>query len=86
MQDAVTITTNHSGPDSPARQRVESSVIKAAGYLAANSTLDIEFHSGSIYRYHGVDDRVAAEFFTAGSIGRYYTRQIRGTYKSEKIS
>ena len=66
-------------------QTMESSMIKRAGYLASSQILDIEFHSGAVYRYYDIDDRVTAEFFTAGSPGRYYNKFIKGAYRSEKI-
>ena len=70
---------------SPNMEPVESSFIARVGYRAIDSVLDIEFKSGARWRYRGVEDRVFAELMIAGSVGGYYSREIRGQYDSERV-
>ena len=70
----------------PVMQPFKSSVIKSAGYLASESTLDIEFLSGKRYRYFGVGDTVWTEFTMADSVGRFYNREIKGVFDSESLT
>lgn len=58
---------------------VASKAIAAVGY--DGYTLTIEFTSGRIYDHPGVPPSVFRELMNAPSIGRYYSKCIRGRYK-----
>jgi len=67
------------------RNTVSSSAIKSIGYDAAKSQLEVEFSSGSVYRYHDVKPENYAELFKAQSVGKHFGKHIAGKFKSEKI-
>jgi hypothetical protein len=75
----------HSEPRSPKRLAVESSSIANVGYNARQRILDIQFHSGAVYRYSTVPKEVHAQFLKAPSKGRYFSAQIRGKYPFQRL-
>ncbi len=72
-------------PAQIARKAVESSNLASIGYHAARRILEVEFHSGSIYRYLEVPKEVFAEIMSAESKGRYFTAHIRNGYRFERV-
>lgn len=60
------------------RAPVRSSDLRSVGYL--ESILEIEFHSGGLYQYHGVPEHVYNALMSAPSKGRYFHRAVRGVY------
>lgn len=66
------------------RQRVKSSQIRSIGYDTQTSKLDVEFHSGSVYRYEGVPLSVADELLVAPSISTYFGQNIKDKYETFK--
>lgn len=67
------------------RTPVESSNIAAIGYTENNETLEVEFKNGGVYQYFDVPKWVHAELMAAESKGQYLNRQVKGTYKFEKV-
>ena len=67
------------------RVNVVSSNINSVGYEESSNTLEIEFKSGSVYQYFNVPQEVYNELLQAGSIGGYFVKNIRDTYRSYKI-
>jgi len=67
------------------RERVSSSVIASVGYDDDTLTLEVEFHSGAVYRYFDIPNLVHTEFLAADSLGGYFTRHIRDEYPYERI-
>jgi len=65
------------------RQPVKSSQIRSVGYDPAEHVLEIEFHSGGIYRYFGVPAEVHAALLRARSRGKYFEAHIKGAYLCE---
>lgn len=63
------------------RQPVSSSNIQSIGYDADSGTLEIEFKSGTIYQYFEVPAAVYQELLNAGSMGQYFSSNIRGAYR-----
>lgn len=68
------------------RQVVESSSLRSIGYDKATHTLEVEFTSGSIYRYVDVPDSVWFEMRHATSKGKFFQDRVRDTFSSEKVS
>jgi hypothetical protein len=62
------------------REPVSSSSIAAIGYDARSEALEVEFVSGRIYRYRGVESEVHQEFRAAPSKGTYFNENIRDAY------
>jgi hypothetical protein len=67
------------------RVNVVSSNINSVGYEESSNTLEIEFKSGSVYQYFNVPQEVYNELLQDSSIGRYFIRNIRDTYRSYRI-
>ncbi|MDD4687709.1 MAG: KTSC domain-containing protein [Candidatus Cloacimonetes bacterium] len=66
------------------RQQVSSSCIRSIGYDAMKSILEIEFVSGSVYRYFGVPQKIHHELIDASSHGTYFNAEIKDVYRSIK--
>jgi len=56
---------------------LNSTGIRAARYLKAESLLDVKFCDGSIYRYHAVPEKTFEQFLLAESKGRYFNFHLR---------
>lgn len=67
------------------RKPVSSSVIATVGYDAETQTLEVEFHSGAIYRYLGVPEFDVAGLRRADSMGRFLNERIKPRYKFEFV-
>ena len=62
------------------RTRVESSLIASIGYDPKKESLELEFASGSIYRYVDVPESEYRDLMKAESIGRYVNWHIKDEY------
>ena len=67
------------------RTPVASSVIARLGYDQDTETLEVEFHTGRIYRYVGVPPSVYEALLNAESLGRYFNERIRDHYEFREI-
>jgi KTSC domain len=68
------------------RQRVSSSDVASVGYDPLSSTLEVEFHSGGIYRYFNVPERHYLNLTSgAGSVGRYLNAEIKNVYRYQRV-
>ena len=70
--------------------QVDSSAIDAIGFTlynddSGNGDLDIELKQGKVYRYSDVPKGVFTALRMANSVGQYYTKNIKGQYKSIRI-
>ncbi|WP_113671132.1 KTSC domain-containing protein [Vallitalea guaymasensis] len=65
------------------RQYVSSSDICSIGY--SSGTLEIEFHSGSIYQYSNVPEHIFAGLMNASSKGSYFHSYVKNTYTYIRI-
>jgi hypothetical protein len=65
------------------RTPLRSSTLAAAGW--GQGVLELEFRSGSIYRYDGVPQGVFEALLAAPSRGRFFNRRIRGRYPAERL-
>jgi hypothetical protein len=63
-----------------------SSNIDKIGYEQSTQTLEITFRSGGTYRYKPVSRELWDQFINAGSVGKFFHREIKGTYLGEKVS
>jgi 3-hydroxyisobutyrate dehydrogenase-like beta-hydroxyacid dehydrogenase len=68
-------------PKASTRQAVVSSIIRSIGY--PDRTLEIEFVSGSVYRYLGVPEHLYRQLLRAQSIGTFFNERIRDSYRCE---
>ena len=67
------------------RTPVSSSNLRSVGYDSEQSTLEIEFHGGRIYRYYGVPSRIYQGLMNAASHGSYHHQHIRDRYRYKQI-
>jgi hypothetical protein len=67
------------------RHPVVSSNLKSIGYDLASQTLEIEFHSGQVYQYFGVPEKVYRELIAASSHGKYFHKRIRDRYRHKRL-
>lgn len=64
---------------------VNSSMSYAIGYDYHTQTLQVEFQTGAVYQYLGVDEDTWEDLQSADSIGKFFNQQIKGLYESEQI-
>jgi hypothetical protein len=67
------------------RTPVRSSNIRSVGYDPVSQTLEVEFHSGSIYQYSGVPETIYQGFMCAASKGSYFHAHVKGRYPYTKV-
>ncbi len=67
------------------RVPVESSSLISIGFAEGAHVLEIEFRSGTVYRYLEVPQTVFEELKRAESKGRYFAQCIRGKYRFRRI-
>lgn len=59
------------------RTPVASSNLASVGYDPNSQTLEIEFHSGSVYQYSGVPQSIYQGLMSAASKGSYFDSFIK---------
>ena len=67
------------------RDAVSSSNLRSVGYDPTEETLEIEFHSGGIYQYYNVPERIYTELLSASSKGSYFATHIKDVYRYRHI-
>lgn len=67
------------------RNPVSSSNLKSVGYDFIRLNLEIEFHSGGVYRYSNVPSHVFDGLTNASSKGSYFCDHIKNVYGCTKI-
>jgi hypothetical protein len=63
------------------RKSIDSTSLASVGYDQRSHTLEVEFTSGSVYKYFDVPAEVVVELLLAESAGRYHNAHIRGRYR-----
>ena len=59
---------------------VVSSMAMAVGYDRNEHILQVEFQSGAVYQYLGVDEDTWEDLQTSDSVGSFYNQEIKGRY------
>jgi hypothetical protein len=67
------------------REPVVSSSIASIGFDADSETLEVEFVSGTVYRYQDVEEDVYERFLGASSKGAFFNEHIRDAYLCERV-
>ncbi len=67
------------------RKPVSSSNISSIGYDSNSQTLEIEFNTGGIYQYYGVNQDLFNGLMSASSHGSFFHENIRGKYGDTKV-
>lgn len=68
------------------RTPVQSSSIASLGHDAESDTLHVEFNSGRIYEYSGINTEAYQRLLNAPSIGAHFGRHIRPRFDGKAIS
>jgi hypothetical protein len=66
-------------------ENIQSDVLKEFMYFASLTDLDIQFNSGSVYRYKNVPLIVAYGLLASESAGEFYNKNVRKNYEWEKL-
>ena len=66
-------------------QPVISRNVRAVGYDEENKTLTVEFRSGGIYQYQGVQPEMYADLLAAESVGRFVSQVLRAGRRGLRI-
>jgi hypothetical protein len=64
---------------------VVSSNISAIGYDPGSRTLRVAFAKGGVYDHRAVEPGLYANFMRAESFGKFYAKQVKGRYPSERV-
>lgn len=62
-----------------------SSNVSRISYEESNSTLEVEFHNGSIYQYYDVGVNVWQDFKAAPSKGQFIHQNLKGKYRYARV-
>lgn len=66
--------------------RLNSSMIRSAGYDKNSNKLSVRFNDGHVYEFNDVPESVYNELKTSDSAGTYFNNTVRGKYEHEKVS
>ena len=64
---------------------VASSNVREIGYDSGSQTLEVEFHSGSVYQYYGVPDHLHEQIMQAPSKGVFLNMYIKNSYPYSRV-
>lgn len=67
------------------REAVESSNIRSVGYDEGTQALEVEFSSGTVYRYTGVPMSVHMDLVTSESVGKYFNANVKSAYPFTRV-
>ena len=68
------------------RKSVSSSNLCSVGYDGWTGTLEIEFHSGAIYRYSDVPEERYQRLMESTSKGSYFHNQIKHSFAYRRVA
>ncbi len=84
MEEDESVKRETKGKDME-RIAVDSSNVAEVGYDEDAMVLEVGFHGGAVYQYHGVPVDVHAELMASGSVGRFLNTRIKGQYRCERV-
>ncbi|MEH1948238.1 MAG: KTSC domain-containing protein [Nostoc sp.] len=64
---------------------VVSSMAMAVGYDRNEQILQVEFQSGAVYQYLGVDEDTWEDLHSSDSIGSFFNQEIKGRYDCDRL-
>ena len=67
------------------RKRINSGTLRSVGYDARNRMLEIEFTSGSIVQYTGVNEDLHRGLMSAASAASYFKDRIEEDFPSKRV-
>ncbi len=57
----------------------------AVGYDSDEQILQVEFQSGAVYQYSGVESETWEDLHSTDSIGRFFNDEIKGRYECDRL-
>ncbi len=85
MAAAKKVSAPSSNPLEITMLQVDSSNIKAIGYAPDARVLQVDFLTGSRYRYSQVERSIFDGFIAAPSKGKFFNRQILNVYEYRQV-
>ena len=67
------------------KKPVQSTNVKSVGYDAVEKVLEVEFKSGGVYQYTGVQAEMYADLMKAESVGRFIAQVVRAGRRGLRI-
>ena len=67
------------------REPVRSSNVRSVGHDPLDQILEVEFHTGAVYRYLDVPAQRHQSLMGAASIGRYLNEHVKPNYRCVKV-
>jgi len=67
------------------RQPVKSRILRSVGYDDSTKILEIEFHTGLVYRYSGVPSKVYKDLMHSDEIGKYFSEKVRPRFQTKQV-
>jgi len=68
------------------RTPVQSNHMVSVGYDTGARKLQIEFHNGQVYEYHGVPEYFHKTLMDADSHGEFFHKNVKPHFKARKIN
>ncbi|MEH1813609.1 MAG: KTSC domain-containing protein [Nostoc sp.] len=86
LNEAITETTALPFEEEPiVMLPVVSSMAMAVGYDRNEQILQVEFQSGAVYQYLGVDEDTWEDLHSSDSIGSFFNQEIKGRYNCDRL-
>ncbi|MEH2439496.1 KTSC domain-containing protein [Nostoc sp.] len=85
LNEAIAETTALPYEEPIAMLPVSSSMAIAVGYDRDEQILQVEFQSGSVYQYLGVDEDTWEDLHTSDSVGSFFNQEIKGRYDCDRL-
>lgn len=67
------------------RKRLNSGMLRSAGYDGRNHVLEIELTGGSIFQYNGVSEEIYRRLMNSPSPTSYYRDNIEEDYSARRV-
>jgi hypothetical protein len=85
LNDAIAQTPALPCEEPIAMLPVSSSMAIAVGYDRNEQILQVEFQSGSVYQYLGVDEDTWEDLHASDSVGSFFNQEIKGRYDCDRL-
>jgi hypothetical protein len=66
-------------------QVLDSSQVMTVEYDPQNRSMVVTFNNGLMYEYKNVPDKIVGEFFSAESMGKYFSATIRPRFVGDRL-
>lgn len=63
-----------------------SSNIAEVNYNESNRSLTVRFHTGGVYLYESVPQKIYEDLINAESVGSYFYKNVRNHYRARRLN